>query len=297
MVDYPFIPENRDFKFAASDDEFMNQAQKAQQVHAGDPSYPVGAVLVKNGEVIASAGNGYNKGRQMHVCPRLVQECPSGTGYDLCTLHDSPGHAEQMVIQKAKENGLDTEGSDLYMYGHWWACEPCWNAIIEAGVKDVYLLDGADKEFDRDKVYSKFLQPSVKKVFIAGAMTNVDHIEEQYALYEALGDICEEMGCTTCIPHRDNDRADEMNDSEIFQWSVEQVQDADVIVAEVSRPSLGVGGELVLANRLEKPIILLSKKDSDVSCFVNGIPSVVYHAKYKDQDEARKYLANVLKQI
>ena len=47
------------------------------------------------------------------------------------------------------KNGHDTVGADLYLWGHWWACAPCWNAIIESGIENVYLLEGSERLFNK----------------------------------------------------------------------------------------------------------------------------------------------------
>ena len=168
-IDYPYMPEGHQLKYASVDDPFMIEAAKAREECAGDPLYPVGIVLVKDGVVVTRAGNGYNRGPgEIHVCPRVVLDCPSGTGYDLCTLHDSPGHSEQMLVAEAKKQGIDLEGADAYMYGHWWACEPCWTTLLEAGIRDLYVTDDAHERFSKDKVYSETLTPSIKTVSLEG---------------------------------------------------------------------------------------------------------------------------------
>ncbi len=167
--DYPYMPNDRHLKYVPIDNPFMVEAAKARNELAGDPLYPVGIVLVKDGQVVARAGNGFNRGPgQVHVCPRVVLECPSGTGYDLCSLHDAPGHSERMVLEEAANAGIDVVGADAYMYGHWWACEPCWTALIQAGVRDLYVTDDAHERFSRDKVYGETLTPSIKTVSLEG---------------------------------------------------------------------------------------------------------------------------------
>ena len=168
-IEYPYMPPDRHLKYASVDDPFMIEAAKAREECAGDPLYPVGIVLVKDGQVVARAGNGFNRGPgQVHVCPRVVLECPSGTGYDLCTLHDAPGHSEPMLVEEARRLGIDTVGADAYMFGHWWACEPCWKVLIDAGVRDLYVTDDAHERFSRDKVYVETLSPSIKTVSLEG---------------------------------------------------------------------------------------------------------------------------------
>lgn len=168
-INYPYMPEGHQLKYAPVGDPFMIEAAKAREECAGDPLYPVGIVLVKDGTVVARAGNGFNRGAgQVHVCPRVVLECPSGTGYDLCTLHDAPGHSEPMLIEEARRLGVDTVGADAYMYGHWWACEPCWTTLLEAGIRDLYVTDDAHERFSRDNVYGETLSPSIKTVSLEG---------------------------------------------------------------------------------------------------------------------------------
>lgn len=163
------MPEGHQLKYVPVDDPFIIEAAKAREACAGDPLYPVGIVLVKDGVVVARAGNGFNREpEEVHVCPRVVLECPSGTGYDLCTLHDAPGHSEQMLIKEARALGIDPTGADAYMYGHWWACEPCWATLLEAGIRDLYVTDDAHERFSRDKVYGETLTPSIKTVSLEG---------------------------------------------------------------------------------------------------------------------------------
>ena len=55
-----------------------------------------------------------------------------------------------MAIKDAitKGNQDKLPGADLYLYGHWWCCEPCWNAMINAGIKNVYLLKKSEVLFN-----------------------------------------------------------------------------------------------------------------------------------------------------
>jgi deoxycytidylate deaminase len=157
-IKYPYMPEGRQLEYVPHDHPFMQTAAMARKECAGDSLFPVGIVLVKNDQVVASAGNGFNRGTgAKHVCPRIVLECPSGQGYELCHLHDPEGHAEPMLMAEAKRLGIDPSGCDAYMYGHWWACEPCWKALIDAGVHDLYVTEDAHERFSRDNVYAETL--------------------------------------------------------------------------------------------------------------------------------------------
>lgn len=302
MPDYPYMPSDRHLKYVPHDNPFMLVAAKARAEQSGDPLYPVGIAIVRDGQVLVIAGNGFSRGAgTVHICPRIVLECPSGTGYDLCTLHDAPGHAEQMAVKTATEQGIDLTGADAYMYGHWWACEPCWTALINAGIRDLYVTDDAHERFSRENVFAETLKPSVQSSYISGPMTTMP--EEEHVpmrkLYESLADSCLEVGIKPYVPHMHCDpRSNDCRTSQqVWQIDVDQVHASDVLVADVTYTSLGVGGELAYAQMAGKPIVLLSKKGSTVSRFALGNPAVVYHIEYNDHPSACRMLKNVLRQL
>ena len=78
-----------------------------------------------------------------------------------------------------------------------------------------------------------------------------------------------------------------LSDEEIFQRDVSWIYEADIIVAEVTQPSLGVGYELGLAESLGKHIICLfsEKEDRRLSAMIAG--NTELHARgYRSVDEA-----------
>jgi hypothetical protein len=205
-----------------------------------------------------------------------------------------------MVVEEAKRLGVDVTGADAYMYGHWWACEPCWTALIDAGINDLYVTDDAHERFHRDKVYAKTLTSTVKTAYIAGPITHAEDFEASKTFYETVGEVCESMGISSVIPHRDNwcnESPDLGNSPAVFDWSVKQAEECDVTIAQVGEPSLGTGGELMAAYAAGKKIVLLSEKGRRVSRFVHGNPSVVYHIEYESHEMAMRQLKNVLKQL
>ncbi len=301
-IKYPYMPPDRHLKYVPYDHPFMLAAAQAREERAGDPLWPVGIVAVKDGKVVASAGNGFNRGHQEnHICPRIVLECKSGEGYELCHVHDPPGHSEPQLVKAMQEAGIDTQGADAYMYGHWWACEPCWKALMDAGFRDLYVTDDAHERFTKEKVYGETLKSSVKSAYIAGPLTNLgkNDAESVKKFYETIGDVCAEMGIDAYVPHRFGDpiKFPDKTSEEIFSTCLREVAGRDVTIADVSAPSLGTGGELMIAQANSKHIILLSKKGSHVSRFALGNPAVVYHAEYETPDEACRLVRNVLKQL
>jgi len=61
---------------------------------------------------------------------------------------------------------------------------------------------------------------------------------------------------------------------EIYQRDIAMINEADVVIAEVTNPSLGVGYELGYAETLGKPILCLFNKGSErkLSAMVAGNP-------------------------
>lgn len=59
---------------------------------------------------------------------------------------------------------------------------------------------------------------------------------------------------------------------EIYKRDTQMIHDSDVVIAEVTNPSLGVGYELAYAEKLNRPILCLFKNDSDrkLSAMVSG---------------------------
>ena len=158
IIKYPYLPDGRTIKYVSKDNEFMKKAfknalEKYQNAtnQEGKKMTMTSAVIVKNGQIIGEGinGDGYHQERG---CVRVEKKMPSGVGYDLCDGCKDKNHAERVAIRKAIENNAeaDLQGADLYLYGHWWCCEPCWDKMIEAGIKNVYLLENSEVLFDRD---------------------------------------------------------------------------------------------------------------------------------------------------
>jgi len=86
-------------------------------------------------------------------------------------------------------------------------------------------------------------------------------------------------------------------DYDIFQRDLSWLQSADVVVAEVSTPSLGVGYELGIAEKLKIPILCLYRptKGKRLSAMINGNEKFQCEA-YQGFDEAKTHINNFLKQ-
>lgn len=76
------------------------------------------------------------------------------------------------------------------------------------------------------------------------------------------------------------------------------LKSSDVIIAEVSTPSVGVGYELGRAVAMGKPILCLYRKNDDriLSGMISGSPGIV-SVVYEEMDEAKMWIASYIANI
>lgn len=68
-----------------------------------------------------------------------------------------------------------------------------------------------------------------------------------------------------------DDRGENISDIDIFERDTRWLRESDIIVAEVTQPSLGVGYEIALGESLGKRIICLFKqKSGNLSAMIKG---------------------------
>lgn len=68
------------------------------------------------------------------VCPRL--NLPTGVGYDLCKAN----HAESVLVSRLLNTGRKSNGI-AWVFGHYYACEPCATALKNIGVKEIRVRE------------------------------------------------------------------------------------------------------------------------------------------------------------
>jgi len=171
-IEYPYLPEDKELFFVGIDNQWMQAARKMADEHTGCSMWPTGAVVVKDNKVI---GQGANSGEFQPVCPRIEQDCKTGEGYHFCQeLCKQDGHSEITSTKDAIAKANDTNGADLYLFGHWWCCKPCWNQMIECGIENVYLLKDAHKIFTREK--RKKVMEEIAKRKAAGEKISIQDV-------------------------------------------------------------------------------------------------------------------------
>jgi len=147
VIQYPYLPSGREIKYVSEDNVFMRAAREYIHTHKKDIVHPTGSVIVKDELIIGRGANGSDY-HERHGCERKRKNIPTGERYDLCEGCHPKNHSEPKAIADAISHGEDTHGADLYLYGHWWCCKPCWDAMIDAGIRDVYLMEGSERIFN-----------------------------------------------------------------------------------------------------------------------------------------------------
>ena len=140
----PYLPTGKEILTVPETDTFMKAAKMVAQTLSRDPEHPTGAVIVLEGQIIGRGANGSDYHAE-HGCKRKELKIPTGEKYELCPGCDPKNHAEQTALKNCTES---PKGADLYLWGHWWCCESCWGKMIQAGIKNVYLLEGASEKFN-----------------------------------------------------------------------------------------------------------------------------------------------------
>lgn len=95
----------------------------------------VGAVLIRDGHVIAEGWNGVSKDYpdcRSAGCPRCIGGGDTGSGYENCICI----HAEQAAIAEAARNGIVVNDSTIYVNLR--PCLQCLAICKAAGVREVY---------------------------------------------------------------------------------------------------------------------------------------------------------------
>jgi deoxycytidylate deaminase len=155
--EYPYLPEERTIGYVPADNEFMREAKRVRDTMSTDRNHSTGAVVVLNGEIVGRGANQSalknDKLLDFHkntFCVRRFLKIKTGTKYWLCPgCSSSRHHGETRAVKDALKNKGSIQGADLYLYGHWWCCRPCWDEMIKAGIDKVYLVEGATELFKR----------------------------------------------------------------------------------------------------------------------------------------------------
>jgi len=123
----------------------MKRAVQLSAENVREGGEPFGAVLVKDGEVIAEGVNELHK------------------------KYDISGHAELVAIRKAQEKLQTHDLSGYTMYASGAPCPMCYTSMYYSGIKDVYycatIQDTADAGLGASSVlYEDFKKPEEERI-------------------------------------------------------------------------------------------------------------------------------------
>lgn len=97
-------------------------------------------------------------------------------------------------------------------------------------------------------------------------------------------------------PNLQADGQTEMSDRQIRDRDIDWLKACDLVVAETTHPSLGVGYELAYAERLGKPVIILHQKGKTrLSAMIAGTAYFDDINYYSSLAEAEKILSQKIK--
>lgn len=148
-IAYPYLPEGRTIKYVPMTNQYMLKARTYAKDFSLDTMMPTASVIVKDGKIITMAANGSDY-HEKHGCERVRLGSKTGEDYDKCEGCSPINHSERRAVFNALREGYLLEGADLYLWGHWWCCEPCWKSMNEAGISDVYLLEKSEILFNKE---------------------------------------------------------------------------------------------------------------------------------------------------
>lgn len=118
----------------------------------------------------------------------------------------------------------------------------------------------------------------------------VSNRQEKLGLLPIVEEVAQSKGIETFVFQISD------NPKEIFQRDYNQIKSCDIIIAEVSEPSHGVGAEIGLSYELGLKRILLLEKGKKLSRLIQGVPETVI-IEYKGLEDLKKSLNKALSDL
>ena len=134
-----------------------------------------------------------------------------------------------------------------------------------------------------------------KKVYFAGSIRGgrddaqyytdlISYIKSKNAIV-----LTEHIGDNNLLKNEKN-----LTDKEIYLRDISWMKEADLLIAECTRPSLGVGYELAFAEKLGKPVnVLYRNKECHLSAMISGDEYFKVFS-YETKEDAFKIIDQIL---
>lgn len=132
------------------------------------------------------------------------------------------------------------------------------------------------------------------KIYFAGAIRGG---REKAQDFKKMVDFIEENGKVVLDKHVSDitlsNKGESVSNEEIYERDIAWIKECDIVIAEVTTPSLGVGYELSFAQSIGKKVYTLSEEKTKVSALIMGNKSFQNY-KYKTLDEALDIIKDIL---
>ncbi len=140
-----------------------------------------------------------------------------------------------------------------------------------------------------------------KKVFFACSMRGGQGVVDQEYLRQ-IPEVLKELGLELVSEHQTQEgiiqKEDELTPADIHDRDYTWIKDSDVLIAEISNPSLGVGGEISDAIPFGRPVLAIYQQaPNKVSAYARGKLDVYdkgYHVQYKSLDGLRDIVSGFM---
>lgn len=152
--------------------------------------------------------------------------------------------------------------------------------------KKMFLLDLKNDEKHKITTFVKRI-----KVYFAGSIRGGRQDQKDYFKIISFIDeyaqvLTEHIGKTEL-----SDKGENLSDKQIHDRDMDWINSSNLVIAEVSNPSLGVGYEIGRAIEKGKSVLALYKEGSPkkLSAMINGSDKII-NKSYKDLKEAKKII-------
>lgn len=136
--------------------------------------------------------------------------------------------------------------------------------------------------------------------FTAATTNNGDYLVQEKAIIDAIKSLGHTLTSgEQILDHKELAKDSAKSAEEIFQREKTAIEEADCVVAEVTKPSSGVGGEIVYALTHHKPVLCLFYKDAQntLSAMISGNPSDHLFLEHYDETSLPINLKHFLEQV
>lgn len=136
----------------------------------------------------------------------------------------------------------------------------------------------------------------MKKIYLGCALQNAS--QEYRASIETLQDLIETFPEVELLRFKSKPTdLGNFTSKEVYEYDREMVMSADIMIAEASNPSLGLGMETMMAIGREIPVFVIHQEDALVSKMIKGTADVhdfVTLRTYKDDEELKALISEIL---